>query len=52
MSNKGKSKPVIPRKSPTLKPATEYRHPSFYPPQEPLTRKRTVAITLGVLCYY
>jgi hypothetical protein len=49
MSNKGKSKPVIPRKSPSLKPATEYRHPSFYPPQEPLTRKRTVAITLGVL---
>jgi hypothetical protein len=27
----------------------DFRHPSFYPQEEPLTRKRTVGITLGVL---
>lgn len=26
-----------------------HRHPSFHPPKEPLTRRRSVAITLGVL---
>jgi hypothetical protein len=49
MANKGKSKSVVKPKAPALNPVTEYRHPSFYPAQEPLTRKRTVAITLGVL---
>jgi hypothetical protein len=49
MSNKDKSKPAVIRKDAALKPAPEYRHPSFHPAQEPLTRKRTVAITLGVL---
>ncbi|QWT19617.1 hypothetical protein KPL74_17945 [Bacillus sp. NP157] len=33
----------------TFKPSSGYRHPSFYPPKEPLARKRTVAITLGAL---
>jgi hypothetical protein len=37
------------RKDATFRPAPGYRHPSFYPEKEPLTRKRTVAITLGVL---
>src|ERR1700754_1902105 len=49
MSNKGKPTPVAKRKDAALSPVTKYRHPSFYPEQEPLTRKRTVAITLGEL---
>jgi hypothetical protein len=49
MSNKGKSTPVVKPNAAPLNPVTRYRHPSFYPEQEPLTRKRTVAITLGVL---
>jgi hypothetical protein len=33
----------------TFKSPSDYRHPSFYPPKEPLTRRRSVAVTLGVL---
>jgi hypothetical protein len=49
MENDTKSKVVATQKDAAFKPATGYRHPSFYPQKEPLTRKRTVAITLGVL---
>lgn len=49
MANKGKSTGIGHRNDAVFKTEAGYRHPSFYPQQEPLTRKRTVAITLGVL---
>lgn len=49
MEDEGKKKGVGPRADATFKPPAGYRHPSFYPQKEPLTRKRTVGITLGVL---
>jgi hypothetical protein len=49
MEKDTKTTSIAPQKDAAFKPATGYRHPSFYPQKEPLTRKRTVAITLGVL---
>src|SRR3954464_2017412 len=40
LARPGANKPKLP---------ADFRHPSFYPAEEPLTRKRTVAITLGAL---
>ena len=49
MANKGKSTSIGRRNDAVFKLEPGYRHPSFYPEKEPLTRKRTVAITLGML---
>jgi hypothetical protein len=38
-----------PREDARFPVSGDYRHPSFHPPKEPLLRKRSVAVAVGVL---